>query len=146
MPLASTAAMLAVRVTYTVSSCRRSQTLTSVCLVSFLAANMFVVPLGMMLGADITTNEFIVKNLIPATIGNLIGGGFFVAMWMGMSYGSWEKAITSSVSSLWSRNVDKALPRCNGDGSGCHRNVHSPEMATVSELPMTASVRPHPQV
>eukprot|EP00878_Enallax_costatus_P003944 GHUV01004165.1.p1 GENE.GHUV01004165.1~~GHUV01004165.1.p1 ORF type:complete len:364 (+),score=79.37 GHUV01004165.1:278-1369(+) len=109
-------------------------------------ANMFVVPLGMMLGADITTNEFIVKNLIPATIGNLIGGGFFVATWMGMSYGSWEKAITSTVSGLWSRSVHKALPQCNGDGSGCHRNVHSPEMATVAELPVTASVRPHPQV
>jgi formate transporter len=42
-------------------------------------ANMFIVPLGITLGADITVNEFIVNNLIPATLGNMIGGMGFVS-------------------------------------------------------------------
>lgn len=41
-------------------------------------ANMFFIPLAMFEGADITWYTFIVKNLIPATIGNIIGGAFFV--------------------------------------------------------------------
>lgn len=41
-------------------------------------ANMFFIPMGIMLGADVTVSDFITKNLIPATIGNAIGGGFFV--------------------------------------------------------------------
>lgn len=41
-------------------------------------ANMFFIPLAIFEGADITWYTFIVKNLIPATIGNIIGGAFFV--------------------------------------------------------------------
>ncbi|GFH21441.1 uncharacterized protein HaLaN_18748 [Haematococcus lacustris] len=32
----------------------------------------------MLLGADLTVGQVIVHSLIPATIGNIIGGGFFV--------------------------------------------------------------------
>lgn len=41
-------------------------------------ANMFFIPLGMMEGADISVGAAIVDNLIPATIGNIIGGALFV--------------------------------------------------------------------
>ncbi len=41
-------------------------------------ANMFFIPLAIFEGADITWSTFIVKNLIPATLGNIIGGAFFV--------------------------------------------------------------------
>eukprot|EP00128_Syssomonas_multiformis_P001055 Colp12_sorted_trinity150504_noHs@24681 len=37
-------------------------------------ANMFFIPLGMMYGADVTVADFIVKNLIPVTLGNTFGG------------------------------------------------------------------------
>ncbi|MFG0247293.1 MAG: formate/nitrite transporter family protein [Phycisphaeraceae bacterium JB051] len=36
-------------------------------------ANMYLIPLGMMKGADVTVMDFI-HNLIPVTIGNIIGG------------------------------------------------------------------------
>lgn len=49
-------------------------------------ANMFFIPLGMMQGADVTTVSFIVDNLIPATIGNIIGGALFVATPHAMLY------------------------------------------------------------
>lgn len=122
--------------------------LTSAAVLGFLAANMFVIPLGMLLGADITASDFIVKNLIPATIGNLIGGGFFVATWFGMSYGSWEKVIMAHVNSTWARFAPKALvPHHVGDagsnGSSGHGDLHSKEMsAMVAELPVAATVHP----
>lgn len=42
-------------------------------------ANMFFIPLGMMQGADVSTAAFMIDNLIPATIGNIVGGALFVA-------------------------------------------------------------------
>lgn len=41
-------------------------------------ANMFFIPLAIFEGADISWTTFIVKNLIPATLGNIVGGAFFV--------------------------------------------------------------------
>ena len=43
-------------------------------------ANMFFIPASIYVGADITWSEFLLKNLIPATIGNLIGGVVLVGM------------------------------------------------------------------
>lgn len=43
-------------------------------------ANMFFIPLAMMEGADISILDLFVKNLIPATLGNIVGGSFFVGM------------------------------------------------------------------
>ena len=43
-------------------------------------ANMFFIPLGMFLGAEgVTWSTIIINNLIPVTIGNIIGGAIFVA-------------------------------------------------------------------
>lgn len=41
-------------------------------------ANMFFIPLGMMNGADVSISEFLLSNLIPATLGNIVGGAGFV--------------------------------------------------------------------
>jgi len=41
-------------------------------------ANMFFIPCGILEGADISTWEMIWSNLIPATLGNIIGGAVFV--------------------------------------------------------------------
>lgn len=41
-------------------------------------ANMFFIPVAIFHGADITWVDFIVKNLIPATLGNIVGGALFV--------------------------------------------------------------------
>ena len=42
-------------------------------------ANMFFIPTAIYMGSSITWGEFIINNLIPATIGNIIGGVVFVA-------------------------------------------------------------------
>ena len=41
-------------------------------------ANMYFIPTAIYYGADISWVDFIVNNLIPATIGNIIGGGLLV--------------------------------------------------------------------
>lgn len=42
-------------------------------------ANMFFIPLGIFLGAEVTWAQFFINNLIPVTIGNIVGGAIFVA-------------------------------------------------------------------
>jgi formate/nitrite transporter len=37
-------------------------------------ANMFFLPTAIFYGADVTWSQFIVNNLIPATLGNIVGG------------------------------------------------------------------------
>lgn len=41
-------------------------------------ANMTYIPLGIFLGADVSWDAFIIANLIPVTIGNIIGGAVVV--------------------------------------------------------------------
>lgn len=41
-------------------------------------ANMFYLPLALMEGADLTVDSCLTNNIIPATIGNIIGGALFV--------------------------------------------------------------------
>jgi formate transporter len=41
-------------------------------------ANMFFIPLGMFNGANVSVGQFLWNNLLPVTIGNIIGGAGFV--------------------------------------------------------------------
>ncbi|MBN1323980.1 MAG: formate/nitrite transporter family protein [Methanotrichaceae archaeon] len=41
-------------------------------------ANMFFIPAGIFYGADVTWAQFFVANLIPVTLGNIVGGAVFV--------------------------------------------------------------------
>ncbi len=41
-------------------------------------ANMFFIPLGIMLGADIDIATMLTSNILPATLGNIAGGALFV--------------------------------------------------------------------
>ena len=43
-------------------------------------ANMYIIPQGMILGANVTIIDFIVNNLIPVTLGNIISGVLFVGV------------------------------------------------------------------
>ncbi len=42
--------------------------------------NMFVIPVGMLLGANVTASSWWVWNQIPVTLGNLVGGMLFTGM------------------------------------------------------------------
>lgn len=43
-------------------------------------ANMFFIPLAMLLGAPVTMEQFFITNLLPATLGNIAGGVLCVAL------------------------------------------------------------------
>ena len=51
-------------------------------------ANMFLLPLGMLRGAEITIADMFIKNIIPVTIGNIIGGAGAVAIGFHSAFGS----------------------------------------------------------
>lgn len=54
-------------------------------------ANMFFIPLGIMRGAEITIGQMFFKNLIPVTLGNIVGGALCVMAPYGNAFGSWFK-------------------------------------------------------
>jgi formate/nitrite transporter len=54
-------------------------------------ANMFIIPLGMLRGAEITVGQMFLKNLIPVTLGNIVGGALCVMAPFGSTFGNWGK-------------------------------------------------------
>ena len=43
-------------------------------------ANLFLLPLGKAAGAEVSTMDWVMKNVVPVTIGNIIAGaGVFAA-------------------------------------------------------------------
>lgn len=49
-------------------------------------ANMTYIPLGMFLGADVSIGGFLLGNLLPVTLGNLIGGALFIPVFYYLIY------------------------------------------------------------
>mmetsp|Transcript_4516 Transcript_4516/g.5932 ORF Transcript_4516/g.5932 Transcript_4516/m.5932 type:complete len:304 (+) Transcript_4516:30-941(+) len=54
-------------------------------------ANMFLIPLGILRGAEITVGQMFMNNLIPVTLGNIVGGALCVMAPFGTTLGSWFK-------------------------------------------------------
>lgn len=54
-------------------------------------ANMFFIPLGMMAGAKVSISDFLLKNILPVTLGNIVGAVLFVMAPYGTSFGTWFK-------------------------------------------------------
>lgn len=52
-------------------------------------ANMFIIPLAILRGAEITVGQMFLKNLIPVTLGNIVGGAVFCMAPFGMTLGKW---------------------------------------------------------
>jgi len=50
-------------------------------------ANMFLIPHGMMLGANVTFGQMMANNIIPVTLGNMVGAIVFVAGVHYVAYG-----------------------------------------------------------
>jgi formate/nitrite transporter len=64
------------------------------CISAFIAmglehsvANMFIIPLGIMSGAAVSWKAFLLKNLLPVTLGNIVGGAICVASGFSLAYG-----------------------------------------------------------
>lgn len=50
-------------------------------------ANMFFIPLGIALGANVSISQFLVANLLPVTLGNIVGGALCIATAYAVCYG-----------------------------------------------------------
>lgn len=50
-------------------------------------ANMFFIPMGMKLGAEVSVKQFLVGNLLPVTLGNIFGGAVLVALVYYLAFG-----------------------------------------------------------
>ena len=50
-------------------------------------ANMFFIPTAMLYGSDVSIGTFIFNNLIPATLGNIVGGSIMTALIYTKVYG-----------------------------------------------------------
>jgi len=58
--------------------------------------NMYVLPSGMMLGAVISVRQILFWNLLPVTLGNIIGGALFTGMALHATYAARPAPIASS--------------------------------------------------
>ena len=54
-------------------------------------ANMFIIPLGIFSGAAVSWKAFLLNNLLPVTLGNIVGGAVMVAAVFNAAYGTWLK-------------------------------------------------------
>lgn len=50
--------------------------------------NMFLIPVGMLLGAEISVSHWWLWNQVPVTLGNLVGGMFFTGLAIYYAHGS----------------------------------------------------------
>jgi formate transporter len=77
-------------------------------------ANMFFIPLGMLVGAPVSIDAFLLQNLLPATLGNIVGGALLVALpyyYLWGSDGTTPKSSTSNqnVSTLRQKNLQQEI-------------------------------------
>ncbi len=49
--------------------------------------NMFVIPTGILMGADISLSDWWLWNQIPVTLGNIVGGGVFTGLALWFTHG-----------------------------------------------------------
>jgi len=62
--------------------------------------NMFVIPIGMLLGADIAVSSWWLWNQIPVTAGNLVGGMLFTGMAIYLTHRAAPTAVSPSPSTV----------------------------------------------
>ena len=48
--------------------------------------NMFAIPAGMMMGAEVGVRDWWLWNQIPVTVGNIVGGMLFTGMALQLTY------------------------------------------------------------
>lgn len=80
--------------------------------------NMYVLPSGMMLGAPVSVGQMLLWNLLPVTLGNLIGGAVFTGMALYLTYP------TAGASVVSTPNVVAAAPEqqaAYAAAAGAHR-------------------------
>jgi len=82
-----------------------------ICQYEHCLANIFFVPCAIFAGAPITWGQFLTANLIPSTIGNMIGGGLMLAGSQRLALGSKPAPLPPSDRTLPGAGSSPALPK-----------------------------------
>ena len=72
--------------------------------------NLFVIPTGMMFGAKATIAQWIVWNLIPATLGNFLGGFLFTGLPYYLTFRKRSAAPYGAAEVLGGKDLRPAVP------------------------------------
>lgn len=80
-----------------------------------VVANQFLIPVGMMYGADISISHLLFKCLLPATLGNAVGGGLLVGgiYWYVYDSMTSNKQFFSKIREGWANSKRSKVPKDN---------------------------------
>lgn len=84
-------------------------------------ANMFFIPMGIWLGADINVGTYIWKSMIASSLGNVVGGGVFV----GATY--WYLYLTGEAAVSINFNIGAEETAVEGGAGPLRLRGHDPE-------------------
>ena len=90
-------------------------------------ANMFFVTAGIMYGADVSFGRFVGSNLVPVTLGNIVGASFFVGLIYWYLYGinqNHEKNVSAPYVRHNDHEHDDAIDVSSDGSDECHENDH----------------------
>jgi len=78
-----------------------------------VVANQFLIPVGMMYGADISVSHLLFKALLPATLGNAVGGGLLVGAIYWYVYDSMtgNQQFFSKIREGWVKSKRNKIPK-----------------------------------
>lgn len=71
--------------------------------------NMFVIPAGMLLGADVTTSDWLLWNQIPVLLGNLVGGFVFTGFALYTTYARKQKKGFALEGNYFTKKVNQGV-------------------------------------
>lgn len=71
--------------------------------------NMFVIPAGILLGADVTTSDWLMWNQIPVLLGNLVGGFVFTGFALYTTYARKQKKGFALERNYFTKKVDQGV-------------------------------------
>lgn len=115
--------------------------------------NMFLLPLGLMLGEESTVGEMFASNLVPVTIGNIIGGMFLALpywyiYWLPSHPLRWVLCKRKGGKDSGNGNAGAENTAASGEGEKTNTggDAGSFESATPSATPYASSIitTPHP--
>jgi formate/nitrite transporter len=87
-------------------------------------ANMYFLSTGMMYNSNFTYGNFLAWNMIPVTIGNIIGGGFICAVWYYV-YSDYCKPILAALRLCQGHMRVAATPAADGKLDELHPDAHN---------------------
>nr|CAG4711732.1 unnamed protein product [Naegleria fowleri] len=90
-------------------------------------ANAYFIPLGMLYGANVSHYDFFIGNLLPATIGNIIGGAFVIGCLLYFVYdyrNRHNRVLFNFLELTWSKIKEKYKQS---------RNSNQPERVSTNE-------------